>query len=392
MDIELSDGQRDAQKGFRAFAQAEIAPFADQYDRDEAMPRELIDKMAAAGYLGAVVPAAFGGCDMGAIEFGLLCEEIGRGSASVLSLLTVHGMVCQSIARWGSDEQQRQWLPRLASGETVAAFGLTEPNVGSDASSVETVATEGEDGFVLNGHKQWISCGQLADLYLIIGQCNGKPSAFLVEKDSPGFSREPITGLLGFRSAMLAKLHMHDCRIPAGNLVGRVGFGFSHVAGTALDHGRYCVGWGCLGLAEACMEAALEYAGQRRQFDAPLKNHQLIQQMLAEMITQTKATRLLCYHSGFLKERGDPALIMETSITKYFASRSVAKIADDTVQIHGANGCGPDFPVQRYLRDAKIMEIIEGSTQIQQIIIAKSGLMEHALEKRRERKRRAAEN
>ena len=389
MDIELSAEQRLAQEEFRDFAQAEIAPFADQYDRDEALPSALIKKMGAAGYLGAVVPSEYGGRNMGAIEFGLLCEEIGRSSASVISLLTVQGMVCQALARWGSAAQKEQWLPRLASGEKMAAFGLTEPNIGSDASNVETAAVEGEEGFILNGHKQWISCGQLADVFLIIAQCEGKPSAFLVERECPGFSVEPITGMLGFRSAMLAKLHMEDCAIPLENLVGRVGFGFSHVAGAALDHGRYCVGWGCLGLAEACIDAALDYAGTRKQFGAPLKNHQLIQQMLAEMITNTKATRLLCYHSGFLKEKGDPALIMETSITKYFASRSVAKIADDTLQIHGANGCSSEYPVQRYLRDAKIMEIIEGSTQIQQIIIAKSGLMEDALERRRARKRQA---
>ena len=389
MDIELSVEQRDAQEQFRAFAQAEIAPFADQYDRDEALPMELIKKMGAAGYLGAVVPGEYGGRAMGPIEFGLLCEEIGRSSASVISLLTVQSMVCQALVRWGSSAQKEQWLPRLASGETLAAFGLTEPNVGSDASSVETSAVEGEDGFVLSGHKQWISCGQLADVFLIIAQCEGKPSAFLVEKKCPGLVVEPIAGMLGFRSAMLAKLHMEDCAIASESLVGRVGFGFSHVAGVALDLGRYCVGWGCLGLAEACVDASLSYAGERRQFGAPLKNHQLIQQMLAEMITNTKATRLLCYHAGFLKEKGDPALIMETSITKYFASRSVARIADDTLQIHGANGCSSEYPVQRYLRDAKIMEIIEGSTQIQQIIIAKSGFMEHALEKRRARKRQA---
>ena len=178
---------------------------------------------------------------------------------------------------------------------------------------------------------------------------------------------------------------MDDCQIPAENLVGRIGFGFSAIANTALDHGRYCVGWGCLGLAQACLDASLTYSGQRKQFGSLLKGHQLIQQMIAEMITGIKATRLLCYHAGYLKDKGDPSLLMETSIAKYFASRTVVKIADDTVQIHGANGCSEDYPVQRYWRDAKIMEIIEGSNQMQQIIIAKSGYIEFAMEKRKQR-------
>jgi alkylation response protein AidB-like acyl-CoA dehydrogenase len=182
---------------------------------------------------------------------------------------------------------------------------------------------------------------------------------------------------------MIAKVFMNECRIPAENLVGRVGFGFSHVASTALDHGRYCVAWGCLGLGQACLDACLSYTSERKQFGSFLKGHQLIQQMIAEMITNLKAARLLCYHAGYLKDKGDPSLIMETSIAKYFASRMVNKIADDAVQIHGANGCSSDYPVQRYLRDAKIMEIIEGSTQMQQIIIAKSGYHNFALEKRR---------
>ncbi|MEE3257884.1 MAG: acyl-CoA dehydrogenase family protein [Candidatus Latescibacterota bacterium] len=389
MEIELSSQQLAARDKFREFAQNEIEPFADQHDRDENTPPELIGKMAEAGYLGAVVPREYGGLEMDAITFGLLCEEIGRSSTSILSLLTVQGMVCQAIAQWGSPEQRMHWLPKLATGQTIAAFGLTEPDVGSDAGSVETAAVEADGHYVLNGKKQWISFGQVADLFLIIAQCNGKATAFLVERDSPGFSSNAITGMLGFRAAMLAKLSMDECRIPAANLVGRIGFGFSHVAGVALDHGRYCVGWGCLGLAEACLHASLEYANQRKQFGSLLRGHQLIQQMLAEMIANIKATRLLCYHAGYLKDRGDPALIMETSTAKYFASKTVSQAAGHTLQIHGANGCSSAYPVQRYLRDAKIMEIIEGSTQIQQIIIAKSGLLEFSMEKRRRRKQAA---
>jgi alkylation response protein AidB-like acyl-CoA dehydrogenase len=383
MEIELTSQQVQEQALFRAFVSEEIAPYADQYDQAECMPNEVIKKLAEIGYLGAIVPKEQGGQGMDAITFGLLCEEVGRASASLLSLLTVHGMVCQAIMKWGSASQKTNWLPKLATGETIGAFGLTEPNVGSDAKSVETAAVLSNNSYVLNGEKKWISFGQVANLFLIFAQCDGKPTAFLVERERTGFSTEPLKGLLGFRSAMIAKVFMNECRIPAENLVGRVGFGFSHVASTALDHGRYCVAWGCLGLGQACLNACLSYTSERKQFGSFLKGHQLIQQMIAEMITNLKAARLLCYHAGYLKDKGDPSLIMETSIAKYFASRMVNKIADDAVQIHGANGCSSDYPVQRYLRDAKIMEIIEGSTQMQQIIIAKSGYHNFALEKRR---------
>jgi glutaryl-CoA dehydrogenase (non-decarboxylating) len=176
---------------------------------------------------------------------------------------------------------------------------------------------------------------------------------------------------LGVRASMLAELHMEDCRVPKENLLGRVGFGFSHVASSALDYGRYSVAWGCVGIAQACLEACLRYTDERQQFGAYLKDHQLIQQMITDMITNVKAARLLCYQAGFLKEAGDPRAVMETSIAKYFASKAAVQASSAAVQIHGANGCSSAYPVQRYLRDAKIMEIIEGSTQIQQITIAR---------------------
>ena len=385
----LTAQQQEARAAFRAFAAREVVPFADQYDQDEHMPEGLIRKLADTGWLGATVPAQYGGQGMDAMTFGLLCEEIGRASASLLSLVIVHGMVCQSILKWGTREQQETWLPKLATGERIGAFGLTEPEFGSDAGSVQTSAVAVNDGYVLTGEKRWISFGQVANLFVVVAQCEGKPSAFLLPRDTPGFSTEPIKGMLGFRSAMLAKLKIDGCQIPADNLVGRIGFGFSHVAGSALDHGRYCVAWGCLGLVEACVEASLRYSSERKQFGEFLKGHQLIQQLVADMLTDAKATRLMCYHAAGLKDQGDPSMIMETSTAKYFASRAAARAADSAVQIHGANGCHSAFPVQRYFRDARIMEIIEGSNQIQQIIIAKNGYQQMLLEQRRARKAKA---
>lgn len=392
MDFDLTLTQQEAQRTFRLWVDNHVVPVADFNDNQEQTPAELIAALAAPGYLGALVTKEYGGLGMDALTWGLLCEEVGRGSGSLLSLLTVHGMVIQSLAKWGTSTQRARWLPRLASGEVVGAFGLTEPNIGSDAKSIESVAVIKSDGnYLLNAEKRWISFGASANLVLVIAKVDDKPTAFLVERGMPGFSVEPIRGMLGFRSANIARLIMRDVLVPADNLLGKIGFGFSHIAGTALDHGRYCVGWGCVGLAQAALDAALNYSGERYQFGATLNKHQLIQEMLAEMIVNVKAARMLNYHAAFLKDRGDPSLIMETSMAKYFASRIAVQAANAAVQIHGANGCSSDYPVQRYYRDAKIMEIIEGSNQMQQIIIAKSGYQQHLVNKRNARRNSLAE-
>lgn len=377
MKIELTPEQKQAQVAFRAFVEKEIVPIADQYDREEHTPAALIKQVAQQGYLGALIPQENGGTGMDMITFGLLNEEVGRGCSSVRSLLTVHSMVSHALLRWGNKQQKARWLPALASGEMLGAFALSEPDVGSDAGSIETTALPDGDYYVLNGQKKWTTYGQIADLFLVFAQCNGKVSAFLVHRDTPGLSTQPITGMLGTRASMLAEIHLQQCRVHRENLIGGRGFGLAAVATSALDIGRYSVAWGCVGLAQACLEASLKYTSERKQFDTYLKEHQLIQQMISEMITNVKAARLLCCNAGYLKDSGDPHTIMETWIAKYFASTTAARAANDAVQIHGANGCSAAYAVQRYLRDSKIMEIIEGSTQIQQITIAKYGYQEH---------------
>lgn len=373
MKIELTPQQKSDRAAFRAFVEEEIIPEANYYDQQEYTPPELITKVAQQGYLGALVAGEGGGAGMDMITFGLLNEEIGRGCSSIRSLLTVHSMVTFALLRWGSKQQKACWIPRLAAGEVIGAFGLSEPNAGSDAASVETTARLCGDAYILNGQKKWITYGQIANLFLIFAQCDGKVSAFLVEKNTPGLSTKPISGMLGTRASMLAELHLSECRIPKENLIGGRGFGLATVATSALDIGRYSVAWGCVGIARACLEASLEYTSVRKQFGCYLKDHQLIQQMITEMMVSVKAARLLCYQAGYLKDTGDPGTIMETWVAKYFASTIAVKAANDAVQIHGANGCSNDYPVQRYLRDARIMEIIEGSTQIQQMTIAGYG-------------------
>ena len=373
MKIELTPQQKSDQAAFRTFVQEEIIPEANRYDQEEYTPTALINKLARQGYLGSLVAVESGGSAMDMITFGLLHEEIGRGCSSIRSLLTVHSMVTHALLRWGSKQHKAFWLPKLATGEIIGAFALSEPNVGSDAKSVETTARHCGDHYVLNGQKKWITYGQIADLFLLFARCDGKVSAFLVERNSPGFSTKPINGMLGTRASMLAELYLNECVIPKENLVGGRGFGLATIATSALDIGRYSVACGCIGIAQACLEASLQYTSERKQFGSYLKDHQLIQRMITEMITNVKAARLLCYQAGYLKEIGDPNTIMETWVAKYFASTIAFKAANDAVQIHGANGCSNDYPVQRYLRDAKIMEIIEGSTQLQQMTIAGYG-------------------
>jgi glutaryl-CoA dehydrogenase (non-decarboxylating) len=374
--MELTDKQQEDQAAFRAFVEQEITPHADRFDREERVPAELLQLIARQGYLGAVIPQERGGAGMDMITFGLLNEALGQGCSSVRSLLTVHSMVAYAILKWGTERQRALWLPRLASGEIIAAFGLSEPRIGSDAKSIETTATLSGDSYILDGHKKWTTFGQVAQLFLVFTQCEGKQVAFLVERETPGLTIEPIFGMLGTRASLLAELHLEDCRVPKEQMVGGMGFGLIAVATTALDLGRYSVAWGCVGAAQACLDASLHYTSSRKQFGCLLREHQLIQQMMSEMITNTKAARLLCYQAGYLKDAGNPQTVMDTWIAKYFASRAFARAASDAVQIHGAYGCSSECSAQRYLRDSKVMEIIEGSTQIQQITIANYGYQE----------------
>lgn len=369
MKLELTPEQRAARAEFRAFVAAEISPHAGRWDKEEAIPMDLVGMLRERGYLGSNVAPEHGGLGRGMITYGLLTEEIARGCSSVRSLLTVHDMVAHAIQRWGSRELKERYLPRMARGEILGALALSEPNAGSDAKSVETTAAEDGDSWVLSGRKKWTTFGQIAGLYLAFAQVEGKPTAFLVERESPGFTVRPLKGMVGTRASMLAELFLDECRIPKANLLGRVGFGISHVASAALEQGRYSVAWGSVGIAQACLDACRQYAAERKQFGVPLADHQLIRALLTDMIVDVRAARLLCLRAGWLRENGDPGAPAETMAAKYYASRVATRAANDAVQIHGANGLSEEYPIERYLRDSKVTEIIEGSTQIQQITI-----------------------
>lgn len=371
--VSLTGPQADRHAAFAAFVDAEVAPHADAFDRDQRLPPALLERMAAEGLFGAFVPPDFGGTGDDMLIQGLLCEEIGRGSASLLSLFTVHGMACAALGRWGTAPQKARWLPVLASGATLAAFALTEPLVGSDAAAITSRATRIPGGWRLDGRKTWISCAQIAQVFLVVAQSDEGPVVLMVEHDAPGLTVTPIQDLLGFRAAMLGEVILDGVEVPDEALIGKPGFGFSHIAGTALDHGRFAIAWGAVGVAQGCVNAATAYAKTRVQGGVPIAEHQLVQGMIADMIVGSRAARALCAAAAERRAARDPAAIMEIAMAKYFAARTAMQAATDAVQIHGANGCSEAHPVQRYFRDAKVMEIIEGSNQIQQTIIARSG-------------------
>ncbi len=370
MKIELTKEQHEWKTQFREFVDKDVIPFAAENDKKEYMNPQVLERLIHKGYLGSMLPKEYGGMGLDMITIGILNEEVGRGCSSVRSLLTVHGMTALAILRWGTKEQKDYWLPKMSKGETIGAFGLSEPNVGSDAKSVESAAIPFEEYYIVNGRKKWTTMGQIANLFLVIAQCETKPTAFLIERNTPGFSTEPMRSMMGSRASMIAELKMESCKIPKGNIVGKVGTGLSHVALSCLDYGRYTVACGCVGLGQACLEESVRYARKRKQFGAPLRENQLVQKMITEIVVNVKAARQLCYNAGYLKEVGDPDSIIETWVAKYFASVMVNKVASDAVQIHGGNGCWGEYPIERFFRDARVNEIIEGTTQMHEVLIA----------------------
>ncbi|MEW5983054.1 MAG: acyl-CoA dehydrogenase family protein [Acidobacteriota bacterium] len=359
----------------RAFAAAEILPRAAEFDAREALPRDLIHQLAARGYLAASFPEEYGGLGLDPVYYGLLTEEIGKGCSSTRALLTVHtSMVGETLLRWGTPAQKSAWLPVMARGEKLAAFALTEPDVGTDAKSVATSYQEAGDGFVLNGRKRWISFGDIADVLLVVASHEGQITAFLVERASAGVATRRMTGLLAGRAAHIAEVDLTDVFVPDTHVLGKVGNGFPYVVATTLDHGRYSIAWAGVALAQAAVDAMVTYARQRRQFGRKIHSFQLVQGMIADAVTKTHAARALCLRAGELRKAAHHDASIETSIAKYFASKVAMEVAIDAVQVHGGNGCSNQYPVERIFREAKILEIIEGTSQVQQEMIAGYGL------------------
>ncbi|EPC8410309.1 acyl-CoA dehydrogenase family protein [Bacillus thuringiensis] len=370
MQTVVSKKQAEFRAEISGFVDKEIAPYAGRIDKEQKLDREIINKIADRGYLDSTIPLRYGGSELDNISIAILNEEMGRGCSSIRNLLTVHGMCSIGILKWGNEEQREKYLPDLAAGKKLGAFALTEPFVGSDAKSIEATAELEGDYYILNGRKKWITIAQIADVFLIFAKHKGQVTAFLLDRHTEGLTINPITNLLGSRGSMIGELVLENCKIPQNNIIGRVGGGLVHVALNCLDYGRFTVACGCVGLGQAALQASVEYAKERRQFSEPLKNNQLIQKMITEMAVNIQAARLICLNAAKLKDELDPDSIIETWNAKYFASTMLRKVTADAVQIHGGNGISPDHQVERYYRDSIINEIIEGSTQIHEMLIA----------------------
>jgi alkylation response protein AidB-like acyl-CoA dehydrogenase len=362
----------------RLFADQEVRPFAAEFEAREALPKELIRKMADRGYLAASFPEKYGGLGLDPVQYGLFTEEIGKACSSTRGLLTVHtSLVGETLVRWGTDEQKDRWLLPMARGEKIAAFALTEPGVGSDAKNVQTAYRQAGHKYIINGKKKWISFSDIADYLLVVASNDGRVSTFIVEREFPGVKTTPIKGLLGGRASHIAEIELNDVEVPQENLVGKEGGGFTYVVSTALDHGRYSIAWAGVALAQEALEAMISYSRKRSQFGQKIYNFQLIQGIIGDAVTKVHAGRALCLRAGELRKAGSPEAAMETTIAKYFTSKMAMEVAIDAVQVHGGNGCYNKYPVERLFREAKILEIIEGSSQVQQEIISRYGLRKY---------------
>ena len=369
--MRLTDSQRARQEEFSAFARLEVAPFAAEWDRDQWIPASVIEKLAGLGYLGCSIPREFGGQGWDLITFGLLNEALGRYCSALTDVVTVQTMVSTALLKWGSAQQKQTWLRPLAEGRITAAFALTEPLTGSSVQSISANLAASDEGFVLNGTKKWISWAQFADVILVFAKFGERPAACVVPRGSDGLSIEPIRDLMGFRAAGLAELRFENVKIPAANVIGKPGFALSHVAQHGLHFARLSAACSALGLLRGCFEESTAYAATRRIGGATVGDLGMIRTLIARMGADLVAARALCFEACHAAQERLPEAIESVLVAKYFASRSAVRAASDAVQIHGAAGCHGSAAVSRYYRDAKILEIIEGTTQVHEDILGK---------------------
>jgi hypothetical protein len=371
VDLSLSPEQEAVRQLAAGFVDREIVPHAAGWDRREAVDPAIVGKLADVGFLGLTIGTEYGGSGGDHLSYCLVLEELGRGDSSVRGIVSVSlGLVGKSIASYGSEEQKRHWLPKLCAGDALGCFALTEPGTGSDAGSLTTRAERDGDEWVITGSKVFITNGTVADVALVFARTAASISAFLVPTDSPGFGRREIHGKLGLRGQATAELVLDGVRVPDSARLGPEGKGFS-VAMAALAKGRMSVAAGCVGIAQACLDAAVAYAGEREQFGRPIAGHQLVQQLLAQIAVDTAAARLLVWRVADLIERGQP-FATESSMAKWFASEAAVRAANNALQVFGGYGYIDEYPVGRYLRDARVMTLYEGTSQIQQLLIGRA--------------------
>jgi hypothetical protein len=375
VEFTLSPEQELVKQTAREFADREIAPHARDWDRAEEMDRAIVGKLADVGFLAAALPEDDGGMGLDTISYAVVVEEIGRADSSVRGIVSVsNGLYGKTVAKWGSDAQRAQLLPGLASGELLGCYALTEPGVGSDPASLETRAVRDGDGWVLSGQKIFITLGTWASVALVFARTGDAGArgitCFVVPTDAPGFEAKPIKGKLGLRSQDTGELFLDGVRVPDSARLGDEGQGFK-VAMSALDNGRISLGAGCVGIAQACLDASVAYARERRQFGKPIAGFQLVQELLADMSVETEAARLLVWRAAAAADAGRPHTA-ESSYAKYYASEVAVRAANAALQVHGGYGYVDEYPVGKYLRDARVTTLYEGTSQIQKLIIGRS--------------------
>ncbi|CAL9618661.1 Acyl-CoA dehydrogenase [Streptomyces sp. enrichment culture] len=376
VNLGLSEEQAAVRQLARDFVEREIAPHVVAWDRAEEVDRGIVKKLGDVGFLGLTIDEEYGGSGGDHLAYCLVTEELGRGDSSVRGIVSVSlGLVAKTIAAWGSEEQKRRWLPGLTAGEYVGCFGLTEPGTGSDAGSLTTRAVRDGDEYVLNGTKMFITNGTWADVVLLFARSTDAPghkgvSAFLIPADTPGLTRRTLHGKLGLRGQATAELVLQDVRVPASALVGAEGKGFN-VAMSALAKGRMSVAAGCVGIAQAALDAAVAYAGEREQFGTPIAHHQLVQELLSDIAVDVDAARLLTWRVADLIDRGEPFAV-ESSKAKLFASEAAVRAANNALQVFGGYGYIDEYPVGKLLRDARVMTLYEGTSQIQKLLIGRA--------------------
>ncbi|WP_395359833.1 acyl-CoA dehydrogenase family protein [Streptomyces sp. YH02] len=376
MNLELSEEQEAVRRLAEDFVAREVTPHAVAWDRAEEVDRAIVKKLGALGFLGLTIPEEYGGSGGDHLAYCLVTEELGRGDSSVRGIVSVSlGLVAKTVAAWGSEEQKRRWLPRLASGEALGCFGLTEPGTGSDAGNLATRAVRDGDDYLISGTKMFITNGTWAEVVLLFARTNDTPghkgvSAFLVPTDTPGLTRRAIHGKLGLRGQATAELVLEDVRVPAAAMLGPEGKGFT-VAMSALAKGRMSVAAGCVGIAQAALDAAVRYAGEREQFGKPIASYQLVQELISDIAVDVDAARLLTWRVADLIDRGQD-FATAASKAKLYASEAAVRAANNALQVFGGYGYIDEYPAGKLLRDARVMTLYEGTSQIQKLIIGRA--------------------
>jgi len=383
MDFALNEEQRMFQKMFRDFVTNEVAPLAEEIDQEEKLPRNVLEKAAMQGFLGALLPEEYEGVALDAISYCLLLEELAKACTSTAMAISVHnGLASKTILDNGSDEQKGKYLELMAFGDKIGCFAMSEPAAGSDATALETRASRDGEDYVLDGCKTWASNGEIADIFLVFaitdpGAGAKGMSAFIVEKGTPGFKVGYREKTLGLRGLTCNTLYFDDCRVPAENLLGREGEGFK-IAMKALDFARLSLSAICLGGAQAALEAGVQFATEREQFGEPIALKQAIQNFIADTAAEIEALRYLVYHTAWLADTGEP-YTRAASIAKLIGSEIAMRAANKMLQVHGGFGYMKEYAIERMYRDFRALQIVEGTSEIQRFVIARDIFKEKGL-------------